>query len=43
MSEKVIEDVANYIGVFIESDPKNFTGVWMSLCGFGSLWMLTNR
>lgn len=27
MSEKVIKDVANYIGVFVESDPKNFTGV----------------
>lgn len=28
MTEKVIKDIANYIGTFVESDPKIFTGVW---------------
>ena len=27
-SERVVRDIANYIGVFIESDPNNFKGVW---------------
>lgn len=27
-SERVVRDIANHIGVFVESDPQNFKGVW---------------
>lgn len=28
MSQRVVKDVENYVGSFIESDPNNFVGVW---------------
>lgn len=28
MSQRVVKDVGNYIGIFIESDVNNFVGVW---------------
>lgn len=28
MSEKVVKDVGNFIGEFIESDRNNFVGIW---------------
>lgn len=28
MSQRVLQDIGNYIGVFSESDPNNFLGVW---------------
>lgn len=28
MSQRVVKDVGNYIGTFIESDENNFVGVW---------------
>lgn len=28
MSQRVMKDVGNYIGTFVESDSNNFTGVW---------------
>lgn len=28
MSERVVRDIGNYIGVFLESDANNFVGVW---------------
>ncbi|KAK1387722.1 hypothetical protein POM88_015900 [Heracleum sosnowskyi] len=28
MTEKIVKEVGNYIGCFIESCPRNFTGVW---------------
>lgn len=28
MSQKVVKDIGNYIGTFIESDVNNFMGVW---------------
>lgn len=28
MSQRVVKDVANYIGTYVESDVNNFVGVW---------------
>lgn len=28
MSQRVVQDIGNYIGQFVESDPNNFLGVW---------------
>lgn len=28
MTEKIVKEVGNYIGCFVESCPRNFTGVW---------------
>lgn len=28
MSQRVVTDVGNYIGTFVESDANNFVGVW---------------
>lgn len=28
MSQRVVKDIGNHIGVFVESDPNNFVGVW---------------
>lgn len=28
MSMRVAKDIGNYIGIFVESDPNNFVGVW---------------
>lgn len=28
MTEKVVKELGNFIGTFIESYPSNFTGVW---------------
>lgn len=28
MTEKIVKEVGNYVGTFVESCPRNFTGVW---------------
>lgn len=28
MSQNVVKDIADYVGVFVESDANNFVGVW---------------
>uniref|UniRef100_A0A803NFE8 Uncharacterized protein n=1 Tax=Cannabis sativa TaxID=3483 RepID=A0A803NFE8_CANSA len=28
MSQRVVRDIANYIGSFVEADPNNFMGIW---------------
>uniref|UniRef100_A0A803NVG6 Uncharacterized protein n=1 Tax=Cannabis sativa TaxID=3483 RepID=A0A803NVG6_CANSA len=28
MSDTVVRNVANYIGIYVKSDPKNFNGIW---------------
>lgn len=28
MTEKVVKEVGNYVGIFVESCPRNFSGVW---------------
>lgn len=28
MSQRVVADIGNYIGKFVESDANNFVGVW---------------
>lgn len=35
MSQRVVSDIGNYIGKFIESDPNNFIGVWREFLGVG--------
>lgn len=28
MSQRVVKDIGNYVGTFVESDTNNFVGVW---------------